>query len=85
MAAAAMTPCGVDTAFNPLSFPEASFTGFFLLYDFAQRALGLLKELTKAVLERASEAEMTAHLGYEKHDPAGHHRGNTRNGKSRKI
>src|SRR5437016_10875779 len=45
---------------------------------------GLLKELTKAILERALEAEMTDHLGYEKHDPAGHHRGNTRNGKSRK-
>jgi hypothetical protein len=39
---------------------------------------GLLKELTKAILERALEAEMTDHLGYEKHDPAGHHRGNTR-------
>ena len=41
---------------------------------------GLLKELTKAILERALEAEMTDHLGYEKHDPAGHRRGNTRNG-----
>ena len=28
---------------------------------------------------------MTDHLGYEKHDPAGHHRGNTRNGKSQKT
>src|SRR3984957_13894065 len=45
---------------------------------------GLLKELTKAILERALAAEMTDHLGYEKHDPAGHHRGNTRNGKSPK-
>src|SRR5437899_9786195 len=45
---------------------------------------GLHKELTKAVLERALEAELTDHLGYEKYDPAGHHRGNTRNGKSRK-
>src|SRR5574337_531695 len=45
---------------------------------------GLLKQLTKAVLERALEAEISDHLGYEKHDPAGHHRGNTRNGKSRK-
>ena len=31
------------------------------------------------------QAEMTDHLGYEKHDPAGHHRGNTRNGKSQKT
>src|ERR1700678_1283234 len=46
---------------------------------------GLLKELTKAILERALGAEMTDHLGYEKHDPAGHHRGNTRNGKSQKT
>ncbi len=46
---------------------------------------GLLKELTKAILERALEAEITEHLGYAKHDPAGHHRGNTRNGKSRKT
>jgi len=46
---------------------------------------GLLKELTKAILERALEAEMTDHLGYEKHDPVGHHRGNTRNGKGQKT
>jgi transposase-like protein len=32
---------------------------------------GLLKQLTKAVLERALQAELTGHLGYEKHDPAG--------------
>lgn len=46
---------------------------------------GLLKQLTKAVLERALEAEMSEHLGYEKHDPAGQHTGNTRNGKNRKT
>jgi len=46
---------------------------------------GLRKDLTKAILERALQAEMTDHLGYEKHDPAGHHRGNTRNGKSQKT
>src|SRR5215470_2816078 len=46
---------------------------------------GLLKQLTKAVLERALEAEMTEHLGYEKHDPAGQQQGNPRNGKSRKT
>ncbi len=48
-------------------------------------ANGLLKQLTKAVLERVLEGEMTAHLGYEKHDPAGNHQGNPRNGKSRKT
>src|ERR1700736_4839358 len=41
---------------------------------------GLLKQLTKAILERALQAELTDHLGYEKHDPAGHHSGNSRNG-----
>jgi transposase-like protein len=28
---------------------------------------GLLKQLTKAVIERALQAEMTVHLGHEKH------------------
>src|SRR6266571_3038575 len=46
---------------------------------------GLLRQLTKAVLERALEAEISEHLGYEKHDPAGQHSGNTRNGKNRKT
>jgi putative transposase len=32
---------------------------------------GLLSQVTKAVLERALAEEMTAHLGYEKHDWAG--------------
>lgn len=32
---------------------------------------GLLKQLTKTVLETALAEEMTEHLGYEKHDPAG--------------
>ena len=45
---------------------------------------GLLKQLTKALLERAMQAELTGHLGYEKHDPAGHNSGNSRNGASRK-
>ena len=41
--------------------------------------------LRTTILERALQAELTDHLGYEKHDPAGHHRGNTRNGKSQKT
>lgn len=45
---------------------------------------GLLKQFTKAVLERALQAELTDHLGYERHDPAGANSGNSRNGKSRK-
>jgi len=46
---------------------------------------GLLKQLTKAVLERAMQAELTEHLGYEKHDASGDKSGNSRNGKSRKT
>src|SRR6478752_190259 len=41
---------------------------------------GLLKQLTKVVLETALNEEMTEHLGYEKHDPAGAGTGNIRNG-----
>jgi putative transposase len=41
---------------------------------------GLLSRLTKRVLETALEAEMSEHLGYEKHDPAGRNHGNSRNG-----
>jgi transposase-like protein len=41
---------------------------------------GLLKQLTKTVLEAALHEEMTEHLGYGKHDPAGAGTGNIRNG-----
>ena len=41
---------------------------------------GLLQQLTKRVLESALEGEITDHLGYEKHDPAGAGSGNSRNG-----
>lgn len=40
---------------------------------------GLLGRLTKSVLETALDAEMSEHLGYEKHDPAGRNSGNSRN------
>jgi len=46
---------------------------------------GLLKQLTKALVERALQAELTTHLGYEKHSPEGHLSGNTRNGVSTKL
>jgi putative transposase len=45
----------------------------------------LLNQLTKAVLERALNEEITDHLGYEHGDPAGHASGNSRNGKSGKT
>ncbi len=46
---------------------------------------GLLNQMTKAVLERALQVEMTDHLGYESGDPAGYGTGNSRNGKSTKT
>jgi putative transposase len=46
---------------------------------------GLLKQLTKAILERALESELTHQLGYEKHSRAENPTGNTRNGKSSKT
>ena len=46
---------------------------------------GLLKQLTKALVERALEAEMTEHLGHAKHGPVTNPSGNARNGKSRKT
>lgn len=46
---------------------------------------GLLKQLTAALVERAMEAEITEHLGYEKHDPAGRGSGNSRNGRTDKT
>jgi putative transposase len=41
---------------------------------------GILKQLTKALLDRCLQGEMTHHLGYAKHDPKGKHSGNSRNG-----
>jgi putative transposase len=41
---------------------------------------GLLQQLTKLVVESALEGEITDHLGYDKHDPAGKNGQNSRNG-----
>lgn len=46
---------------------------------------GLLKQLTKALLERALQAEMTVHLGHEKNGTITSQGGNARNGKSTKT
>src|SRR5260370_21847435 len=46
---------------------------------------GLLKQLTKAVIERCLETELDDHLGYPKHGHHGHAAGNTRNGSSQKT
>jgi len=46
---------------------------------------GLLAQLTKRLLESALEGEITDHLGYDKHDPAGKNGGNSRNGSRSKT
>ncbi len=46
---------------------------------------GLLKQLTKMVVEAALDEEMSEHLGYDKHAPEGRNLGNSRNGKRTKT
>ena len=46
---------------------------------------GLLQQLTKALVERALQGELTHHLGYDKHAPEGKNSGNSRNGTSPKT
>lgn len=46
---------------------------------------GVIKELTKRMVEHALQAELTAHLGYEPHDRAETPRANVRNGHGTKT
>ena len=46
---------------------------------------GLLKQLTKMLVERALEVEMAEHLGHSKSEPVSNSTGNTRNGHSAKT
>jgi putative transposase len=46
---------------------------------------GILKQLTKRLVESALEGEMTEHLGYEPYAAEGKRSGNSRNGKSEKT
>src|SRR5918996_4454494 len=46
---------------------------------------GLLQQLTKALVERALDGELTHHLGYEKHSAEGDNSGNSRNGTTPKT
>lgn len=62
-----------------------------LVADAAERGVqltgegGLLTRLTKQVLQSALEAEMSTHLGYDKHEATGRNRGNSRNGTTPKT
>ena len=46
---------------------------------------GLLAKLTQRVIEKAMDAEMTTHLGHERHGAVTHPSGITRNGRSKKT
>ena len=46
---------------------------------------GLLKQLTKLLVEKALDAELTEHLGHDRHESVANASGNTRNGKSKKT
>lgn len=46
---------------------------------------GLLKQLTKGILERCLQGEITHHLGYQKHEQSGNNSGNSRNGSYKKT
>jgi putative transposase len=46
---------------------------------------GLLKQLTKLLVEKALDADLSEHLGYCKNEPVANEAGNTRNGKRCKM
>jgi putative transposase len=73
--AEALDPCTIDAL-----LADAQITGTPL-----DGVDGLLNQMTKAVIERALQAEMTHELGYQRGDPAGAGSGNSRNGSSTKT
>ena len=46
---------------------------------------GLLKQLTKLLVGKARDAEMTEHLGHDRHAPVTNPAGNARNSRNRKT
>src|SRR5919112_1376429 len=70
-----MTPAGVDAELVGELVAQAREHGLQLSGEG-----GLLQQLTKIVLESALDGEVTDHLGYDRHDPAGANSGNSRNG-----
>jgi putative transposase len=71
----AVVPEGVDAELVGRLVEQARAAGLQLTGDG-----GLLQQLTKRVIEAAMDGEITDHLGYAKHDPAGKDGGNSRNG-----
>lgn len=76
----APTPQGVDAELVGRLVEQARAAGLQLTGEG-----GLLQQLTKRVIEAALDGEITDHLGYEKHDPAGKDGGNSRNGSRAKT
>jgi transposase-like protein len=74
------TPAGVDAALVGQLVAQAREQGLQLSGEG-----GLLQQLTKIVLESALDGEITDHLGYDRHDPAGANSGNSRNGSRAKM
>lgn len=46
---------------------------------------GLLKQLTKLLVEKALDSELTEHLGHDRHESVANASGNARNGKSKRT
>jgi putative transposase len=68
--------------------PEELLSGLLANYKKPEDLIGengLLKQLTKLLVERALDAELTEHLGYERNEVVSNTSGNTRNGKSKKT
>ena len=65
--------------------PEALLSGLLANYKKPEDLIGengLLKQLTKLLVERALEAELTEHLGHQRHEAVANAGGNTRNGRA---
>ena len=68
--------------------PEELLSGLLANYKKPEDLIGengLLKQLTKLLVERALDAELTEHLGHDRHESLANTAGNTRNGKSKKT
>ena len=68
--------------------PEGLLTSLLANYQKPEDLIGengLLKQLTKLLVEKALDAELANHLGHDKHQPVANPTGNTRNGKSKKT
>ena len=68
--------------------PDALLTSLLANYQKPEDLIGengLLKQLSKLLVEKALDAEMSAHLGHNKHEAVSNPAGNTRNGRSQKT